>query len=209
MFAGLEKNELFAQVPEMKRYSNVFRNIGRLLEGENALYVRPTGAGKIPEVTFIAEPAAGTNGATTLDALIKRYQKEMELRSLPTHKTIGGVDTRLVPTDDTPKYVYYANVGKRLVVTDYPVGITTLSGSPAPLTQSADYNGAKRASGMPDKTQGFVYVNISGGMSYAQRLMDTPLPGQVRRNLRPLRSAVEYAATRPSELQVTFFLRIK
>jgi hypothetical protein len=209
MFTGLEKNEIFAQVPEFKRYSDVFRNIGRLLEGENALYVRPSRTGKIPEVTFIAEPAAGTNGAATLDALIKRYQKEMELRSLPKHKMIGGVDARLVPTADTPKYVYYANVGKRLVVTDYPAGITTLSGSPAPLTQSDEYNGAKSAAGMPDKTQGFVYVNIRGGMSYAQRLMNTPLPGEVKRNLRPLRSAVEYAATRPSEIQVTFFLRIK
>jgi hypothetical protein len=62
---------------------------------------------------------------------------------------------------------------------------------------------------VPAKTQGFVYVNISGGMGYAQRLARLPIPGEVKRNLRPLRSAVEYAATRPSEIQVTFFLRIK
>jgi len=29
------------------------------------------------------------------------------------------------------------------------------------------------------------------------------------RNVKPLRSAVTYAATRPSDLQITFFLRIK
>jgi hypothetical protein len=62
---------------------------------------------------------------------------------------------------------------------------------------------------MPARTQGFVYVNIKGGLDYAQRLANTNIPSGIKRNLSPLRSVVEYAATQPSELQVTLFLRIK
>jgi hypothetical protein len=62
---------------------------------------------------------------------------------------------------------------------------------------------------MPAKTEGFFYVNVRGGISYGERLANTPLPEQIKRNLGPLRSAVEYVATRPSEVQITFFLRIK
>jgi hypothetical protein len=75
--------------------------------------------------------------------------------------------------------------------------------------ESPDYKAALESSGMPDKTQGFVYVNVRGGMGHAERLANVPLPGQVKRNLSPLRSVLEYAATPPSEVQVTFFLRIK
>ena len=62
---------------------------------------------------------------------------------------------------------------------------------------------------MPAKTQGFVYVNVKGGLDYAQRLASTNIPSGIKKNLQPLRSVVEYAATQPSELQITFFLRIK
>jgi hypothetical protein len=208
MLRGLEQNPLFGDVPEVRRYRNVFQRIGLLLQGENALYVRPSAAGKWPEVTFVAEPAAGTNGVATLDALLKKYRKQMELPALPKRTKVGGTDARVVKTGG-PVDIYYANVGKRLVVSTFPAGIKTLAGHPAPLSQSGEYKGALESAGVPLKTQGFVYVNISGGMGYAQRLARLPIPGEVKRNLRPLRSAVEYAATRPSEIQVTFFLRIK
>jgi hypothetical protein len=108
-----------------------------------------------------------------------------------------------------PVRLYWADVGRRLVVTDRPGAFGEIKGTPAPLSQSGEYNGALDSSGMPDKTQGFLYVNVHGGIAYAQKAAGLPIPGSVKRNLRPLRSAVEYAATRPSEIQVTFFLRIK
>jgi hypothetical protein len=56
--------------------------------------------------------------------------------------------------------------------------------------------------------QSFLYVNVRGGLGLVQRLADTPIPASVEQNLGPLKSAVEYAATRPSEVQLTFFVRI-
>jgi hypothetical protein len=208
MLQGLDRNPIFKDVPEIHRYRGVLSQIGRLLEGENALYVRPAAAhGKIPEVTFVAEPAAGTDGAGVLNRLVTKYHTQMELPSAPKRTTVGGVPAYWIFAD--PVRLYWANVGKRLVVTDRPGAIGELNGSRPPLSQSGEYQGALDESGMPDKTQGFLYVNVRGGIAYAQRAANLPIPGSVKRNLRPLRSAVEYAATRPSEIQVTFFLRIK
>jgi hypothetical protein len=206
-FEKLEDNPILQDVPEIHRYSGVLRSVGLLIEGENAVYVRPAPSGKIPEITFIAEPARGTNGMTTLDSLLRKYRKQLELPALPKPTRIAGVPAKVVDAGEVN--LYYANVGKHFVISDFPAGIKTLKGNPPSLAQSEEYKGALRESGMPAKPQGFVYVNVRGGIDYATRLSHTPLPGEVKRNLSPLRSAVEYAATRPSEIQVTFFLRIK
>ena len=39
-------------------------------------------------------------------------------------------------------------------------------------------------------------------------LSSAPIPHAVERNLGPLKSAVEYVSGRPSELQLTLFVRI-
>jgi hypothetical protein len=206
MLTGLESNPLFTDTPELRRYSNVLRRVESLLQGENAIYVRAA-AGKIPEVTLVTQPAPGTNGMATLDRLLARYRSELELPSRPKASRVAGVPARTL--DFGIVKVYYANVGRRFVVTDKPAGIRALKGNPPSLAQSGEYKGALDSSEMPAKTQGFFYVDVRGGISYAERLAETPLPGEIKRNLRPLRSAVEYVATRPSEVQVTFFLRIK
>jgi hypothetical protein len=206
MLTGLEDNPIFKDTPELHRYSNVLRRVESLLQGENALYVRPA-PGKFPEVTFVAEPAPGTNGMATLDGLIRRYRTDLELPSLPKPSRVAGLPARTIDLDVFK--VHYANVGKRFVLTNLPAGFRALEGDPPSLAESKEYRGAVDSSGMPAKTQGFVYVNVSGGLSYAERLAGTKIPGEIRRNVRPLRSIVEYAATRPSEIQVTLFIRIK
>jgi hypothetical protein len=158
-------------------------------------------------VTLITEPAAGTNGVATLDGILKRYRKELELPSPPVPMRIAGSLGRAIPFG--PFSVYYANVGKHLVLTNLLGGIKALKGGSKSLEQSDEYKGALDSAGVPAKTQGFFYINLKGGIDYAQRLSNTGIPGDVGRNLRPLRSAVEYALTRPSEIQLTLFIRIK
>jgi hypothetical protein len=206
MLTGLKNNPLFNEVPELRRYSDVLQGVESLLQGENAFYVRP-GSGKIPEVTLVTEPAAGTNGVKTLDRILARYRSQLDLPSQPRPSRIAGGPARTI--DFGLFKVHYANVGKRFVITDLPAGIAALKGNPPSLAQSDEYEGAVDASEMPGKTQGFFYVNVRGGVKYAERLAGSPLPGEIKRNLRPLRSVVEYASTRPSEVQLTFFLRIK
>jgi hypothetical protein len=44
---------------------------------------------------------------------------------------------------------------------------------------------------------------------YIEKLAHQHIPAEIARNLKPLRSAVEYAASHTHEVQVSFFLRIK
>jgi hypothetical protein len=189
--------------PELRPVAKALRSIASLLQGENALYVRPA-AGEMPEVTLVTEPKPGTDGAATLDHILGLYRSELGLR--PERTSIRGIPARKLDLGEFE--IDYANVAGNLIVTNLPQGILSLG---APASTLADDDGFKEAldkSGLPAKTQGFLYVNVRGGLGLAQRLADQPIPADLVRDLKPLRSAVEYALTRPSELQVTFFLRI-
>jgi hypothetical protein len=48
-------------------------------------------------------------------------------------------------------------------------------------------------------------VNIHASVPYVEKLAQQHIPAEVARNLKPLRSAVEYAASHTHELQITFF----
>lgn len=207
MLAGLEKNSFF-NTPEFRPYRRAMRQLGAILQGENALYVRP-GAGrapgvpfKIPEVTFVAAPGKGTDPAAIVDRLLER-----ELEILPERTRIAGTSVRKFA--DGELGLYYANVDGKLVVTDLPAGIRGLKNPGTSLAESGTYRDAADASGLPDKTHGFLYVNLRSTIPLVEKLSQARVPAEVRRNLKPLQSALEYAVSRSHELQVTFFLQIK
>jgi hypothetical protein len=200
MFAGLQKNALF-NTPQYRQFARPLKQIGSLLEGENALYVRPAGS-SIPEVTFVAEPAKGTDGTSVLDHLIRRYAQ-----SVPTVRYVNGSEVHAIEAMDGLG-LYYANVDGKLVVTDHVSGIKGIGNGKA-LADSSDFRDAKDASGLPGKTYGFLYVNISSSVPLFEKLAHSKLPAEVARNVKPLHSAVEYAVSHSHEFQVTFFLRIK
>ena len=77
------------------------------------------------------------------------------------------------------------------------------------MTGSAAYNDAASSSGLPEHPQIVLYVDIHSTVPVIERLANTPVPAEVKRNLAPLRSAVEYAVSRSHELEVSFFLSIK
>ena len=105
--------------------------------------------------------------------------------------------------------VRYADVNGRLVVTDLPSGITFAKNGGKVLADSQEYQDAARSSGLPAKPQVVLYVDIHSTIPLIQRLGNARLPAAVERNLKPLRSAVEFAVSRSHELQISFFLRIK
>lgn len=208
MFDGLEKNTLFKS-PQLRPYRRALHDLGTLLQGENAFYVRP-GNGRsadvpftIPEVTFVAAPGKDVNGARMLDNLLLR-----ELQTIPDNAKIAGTSVRkLAPGNNLG--VYYANIDGKLVVTDLPAGIRGIKNGGASLSDSTAYKDTADASGLPDKTQGFLYVNIHSSIPLVEKLAQQRVPSEIRRNLKPLDSAVEYAVTRTHELQISFFLLLK
>jgi hypothetical protein len=201
MFSGLDSNPALAG-PRLANVRSLLGDVGALLAGEDALYVRP-GSGHLPEVTLLADPSSGTDGAATLD----RVLHDLKLDNRLQRGIVAGADARTLPLGGSVR-LHYANVGGKLVVTDLPAGIAGVEQPASSLGGSEPYQDAVRSSGMPDKVQSFLYVNVRGGLGAVQRLAGTPIPASVERNLGPLKSALMYAATRPSEVQLTFFVRI-
>jgi hypothetical protein len=203
LLTGLRDNPTLSG-PEFVPVSEVLGEIGTLFQGENALYVRPS-ARAFPEVTLVAEPKAGVSGRATLDRIINRFHSDLGVR--PVHGKIAGAASSTLLFGEFA--VHYADVDGKLVVTDVPAGIAGVKNPGKPLADSATYKDALRTSGMPSKTHGFLYVDIKAGTGLVESLSGTPLPGEISRNLKPLRSAVEYAVSRQHQLSVRFFLRIK
>jgi Protein of unknown function (DUF3352) len=203
LLGGLKDNPTL-NTPGLAPVFDVLGDIGTLLQGENALYVRP-GSGQIPEVTLVTEPKRGVSGRATLDRIIGKYATDLGVK--PTSGTVAGV--RASTLDFGEFGIHYADVGGRLVVTDDRAGIANLKNPGKPLAASATYKDALQTSGMPSKTHGFLYVDVRAGTGLVEKLSGQKLPAEVSRNLKPLRSAVEYAVSRQHQLSVRFFLRIK
>jgi hypothetical protein len=202
MFDGLGSNPILQQFG-VKGLDKAFRQLGTILEGENALYVRAGDNKNVPDVTFIASPRKGVDGVATLDRILRRYAKELGAR--PHRATIAGVPARVIGAG--PIAVRYANVKGKLIVTDLPAGIVFAKNGGKSLTSSQEYKDA--TSGVPDSPQVVLYVDIHSTIPVINRFGGARIPAEMERNLKPLRSAVEYAVSRSHEFQITFFLRIK
>ena len=211
MFSGLDKGIPQLAQNGMTPVRRLVRELGSVLEGENAIYVRqPPPGSKVPEITLLADPGPDVDGASKLDQILN--DPNLNLNRRPYGRMIGDVAARELDFDSFK--LDYAEVAHKLVLTDAPSGIQALSnaalGHPkATLAEAPSYTDAAKDSGLPDRTQGFLYVNVRGGLALGQKLAGAPIPSSVKRNLGPLRSAMEYGVTRPSEIQITFFLRIQ
>jgi hypothetical protein len=204
MLGGLSGNPILQQ-PGLKGLGDAMQQLGTVLQGENALYVRVAGRADVPEVTLIAAPGGGVDGAATLDRVLKRFAKELGVQPRPA--TIAGVAARVVGA--APYALQYANVKGRLVVTDLASGIAFATKGGKALTDSQEYQDAARSSGLPAKPQVVLYLDIHSTIPAIRRFGNARIPASVERSLRPLRSAVEYAVSRSHEFQVSFFLRIQ
>jgi hypothetical protein len=201
MFSSVESNPALAS-PSFGPVRDILRKVGELVAGEGALYVRP-GEGRVPEVTLVTEPSSGTDGAATLDRILA----DTKLRLRIERAQVAGVDARTIPLG-AGFGLHYADVGGNLVVSDLAAGIAGFVRGGPGLAQSRTYSDALAAAGAPGPVKELVYVDVRGGVDLAQRLSSAPIPPAVKRNLGPLKSVVEYASGRPSELQLTLFVRI-
>jgi hypothetical protein len=183
---------------QLRQFSQPLQQLGRIFEGENAIYARP--GGKLPEVTLVSTPT--TLGTPIVDRMVQKLAG-----APPRALNVGG--TRVHAMASSGVGLYYADVNGKFVVSDQPQGISGAAGSGKSLSDNSEFRQAKAASGMPDKTSSALYVNIHASVPYVERLAQRHIPAGIARNIAPLRSAVEYAASHTHEVQITFFLRIK
>jgi hypothetical protein len=137
------------------------------------------GDGQIPEVTLVMEPRKGIDALHRLRSYLSDY--------------LGGAE------------LSYAKVGDRLVVSDLPGGIAAFKHHAKALADDEDF----RDAGMQPRVRELVWVDVRGALGAVQRLGGTHIPAEVVQNVKPLRSAVEYAASRTRELQITVLLKIQ
>jgi len=204
MFASLKSNPIFGQ-PGYRQFAKPLQDVGRVLEGENALFVRPGNAHAsgvpfaIPEVTLVSTPQA--DGTKIIDGIVKRFGG-----TLPQADTVDGTPVHAIASHGVG--LYYGTVDGKFVVTDQPGGIRGVKGGTS-LSDDPNFKTTKAASGLPDKTYGFLYFNISSSIPYGEKLAQHRIPAEIAQNVKPLRSAVEYVVSHSHEAQLTLFLRIK
>ena len=166
-------------------------DVAAALSGEGVLYVRP-GAG-IPEVTLVSKPDDAQRAATTIDRLVKNLAPG---GAQPAPMTVEGV--RMQRLTLGPVGILYGVVDGKLVVTDSPTAVRQLrDGGRDKLSDDKTFQDARDAVGMPDETNGWLYVNLKDGIPLVEGfagLSGQQVPADVSANLRPLRSAIVFGA---------------
>jgi hypothetical protein len=214
--------DVFAQVePEIERDIARFENeigvsfeedIGPLLAGEGALYVRK--GALIPEVTLLLEIENEEQAMATLDDLVEGLSEPLGLGQAQTTE-IEGVEARQVDISP-PLSLYYSAFDGRLVVTTQRAGIIALREEGDRLSDDDLFRDALEDSDMPDETVGFAYVNLREAIPYALGFFAAmeeggsgeAVPDEVRRNVEPLEHLVVFGTREGNVVDFSGFLAI-
>jgi hypothetical protein len=208
--------DTFAQLePEIERDIGRFENelgvsieedIGPLLAGEGALYVRQSLF--IPEVTLLLEVEDEADAMDVVDSLIAGSREYVPLGE-PRTVDIEGIEARQVDIEE-PVSLFYAAFDGHLVVTTQRSGITALQEDDDRLSGDDRFQGALDDAGMPDETTGFAYVDLKSTIPYVLDLVGggEDVPEEVDRNLEPLDQVVTYSTRDGNTIEYTAFLSI-
>jgi len=195
-------------LPQVQQFLPILERLGTLFQHESAIYVRP-GAG-IPEVTVVAQPDSPQQGVAAIDDLVQQVASATGLPLAPKPVTIGSVDAKELNLGRFS--IFYGADGNRVVVSNSQQAFLDLNGSGPRLSDDATFNEAMDAAGMPDETNGFLYVNLKDSISLITSLAQlggADVDPQLRDNLRPLRSLVAWEAVDGDSAQATVFLEVK
>jgi Protein of unknown function (DUF3352) len=195
-------------VAGVKQLLPIVEQLGGLFGHENALYVRP--GALIPEVTLITRPDSPAQGTAVVDRLVSQLAALAGSPLVPKPVTIGSTHAKVVDLGQVA--IYYGAQGSDFIVTNQQQAFEDLKATGGKLSGDATFKEAKQASGLPDETNGFVYVNLKDSIPAIEglaRLGGTSIPPDVDQNLRPLRTLVLWADASGNTGGVTAFLELK
>ena len=178
------------------------KDVMKLFENENALWVRPGAV--IPEFTAIFQPDDASAGLATLDKLLRN------LAAASGATITGGAEKTI--SFGKQFQLHYAAVGGKLVITSAAAGTSGVGSPSEKLSDSADFKEATEAAGMPSSNGGFLYVDLKNAIPLIEgfaSLSGENLPPAVTANLRPLRSFLEWSAGSGDSRTFDAFLEIK
>jgi hypothetical protein len=194
-----------AVIPGVNQLLPLLEQLGPLFAHENALYVRP--GTLLPEVTLIMRPDSPQQGVATLDQLVAKLGG---LAGAPKSITIGTTQAKVI---DLGRFsIYYGAQGQDLIVTDQQQAFLDLKAGGAKLSGDATFKEAKAAAGLPDETNGFLYVNLKDAIPAIEglaKLGGSSIPPDVSANLSPLRTFVAWGKGTGNEGSFTAFLGLR
>jgi Protein of unknown function (DUF3352) len=181
-------------------------DIGPLLAGEGALYVRQ--GLFIPEVTLLLEVDDEANAMAVLDDLVAGIREHLPFGPARTID-IEGIEAREVAIEE-PFSLFYAAFDGHLVVTTQQAGIAALRADSERLSDDDRFQEALGDAGVPDETAGFAYVNLREIISYVVGFLGAGenVPDEVGRNLEPLDHFVVFSTREGDVVEFSGLLAI-
>ena len=180
-------------------------DLGPLFAGESAVYLR--GGKGTPEATLVTEVDDEGQAVATLDDLVEGLGGLMGLGQ-PRRHEVAGVEARTVRVSPEMSLTYAAFDGL-LVVTTSPQGIVALRGEHESLAESARFQHALAAAGVPAATTGFGYVDLQAALGL---LMVAPVSAadsaEAREYLEPLGSVVFWGSPADDAQSFSLFVGI-
>jgi hypothetical protein len=195
--------------PEAIPFLKLLQRLGPLFAHENAIYVRAGGA-LIPEVTLIAQPDNTSQGVATIDKIVASFAKSFGLPLHPRPTTIAGAPFKELSLGNVS--LFYGALDGKVVITDAQRGVSDLKGGGSKLKDDSTFKDAKKVSGLPDQTSGFVYLDLKDAIPLLESLVQlggVKEPPEVSRNLRPLQSFTAWSTTDGDLRKFTVFLELK
>ena len=183
------------------------RDILPLFANEGAIALAP--GEPFPAVSLILKVDDETKARGTLDRLARGIARLAGLEPPVSTEIAGTSAGQLVVRNFS---VFYAVFDGKAVITTARDGIAGLRESGGKLGDDATFKAAKDASGMPDDTAGFVYVDIQKAANLAYDLAQAGgkrVPADARANIDPLESLIAYSARDGDRTDVTALVRIK
>lgn len=176
-----------------------------LFSGETALYVRP--GFLIPEVTLVTQVDDEDAAMATVGKLIAGLGEYLPAAQRAQDVDIDGVQAKEIPVSP-PVSLYWAAFDGHLVLSSSSEGIAELRKDDERLADDRDFRDALERAGVPDETNGFVYVNLHDALPYVLGLVGGGVPATVRANLEPLDQLVLYGSKDGRTLKFAGFLGV-
>jgi len=174
------------------------QSLGKALHGETAVYVSP--GAPIPAFTLVTRTS---DPQAVLDAL------QSALSSIGSSAGQGKTGSFGLGSILGALQLSHAIVGQDLVVSTSQAAVDAFKAGGKPLADDDTFKQASSAAGMPDKTTGFVYVNLKDALSAVQgiaALSGGSLPG----DLSALRTLTAYGSgTSGGVSSFTVFLEMR
>jgi hypothetical protein len=133
--------------------------IAATLGGETALYVSP--GEMLPSLTLVTHPSDPQAVLTALNDALAAAGKAAD-GSGTGGFSLGSMLSGL--------QLFHSEVGGALIVSTSQQAIDAFTGSGPKLSGDATFQSARQASGMPDQTTGFAYVDVKDALPLVQAL---------------------------------------